>query len=82
MLEPQYEASGARHFREAITRAKGQGTVPTSDIDKARGENSTHFRQCSLMLVAYERRQLFTERLDLAMVASIALLHVDHRRTQ
>mmetsp|Transcript_12449 Transcript_12449/g.27239 ORF Transcript_12449/g.27239 Transcript_12449/m.27239 type:complete len:324 (-) Transcript_12449:2534-3505(-) len=82
MLKPKYEANSTRHFRKSITRAERQGTVPAASINKSSGKDGSHLGKAALMLVANDGRQLFTEGLDLPIVARITLLHVNHRSSQ
>mmetsp|Transcript_25077 Transcript_25077/g.40654 ORF Transcript_25077/g.40654 Transcript_25077/m.40654 type:complete len:441 (+) Transcript_25077:417-1739(+) len=82
MLKPQDETCCTSHFSESISRAKRYDTISSPSIKKTSRKNCTHFGQRSLMLVAYKICQLLAECLDLAVVASITLLHVNHGRSE
>mmetsp|Transcript_30269 Transcript_30269/g.63769 ORF Transcript_30269/g.63769 Transcript_30269/m.63769 type:complete len:459 (+) Transcript_30269:163-1539(+) len=82
VLEPENEARGTGHFGESVARPERQGAVPSADIDESGGQNGSHLGQRRLMLIADDGRQLLAEGFDLAMIARIALLHVNHGRAE
>ena len=82
VLQPKGKAGGAGHLGEAIPRSEVQSAVAPTGVDDAGAQDGAHLGQGALVLVADGRGELLPERLDLAAVARVGLLHVDHGRSE